>query len=365
MSLYRLLRPALFALDPETAHRLAVLALKAGLSEAHARKDDPVLATRVFGLDFPNPVGLAAGFDKNGEAPDAILGLGFGFAEVGTVTPKPQAGNPRPRLFRLVADGALVNRMGFNNDGIERVAARLARRARRGVVGVNIGQNKGGDATADYVACAARLSPLADYLVVNVSSPNTPGLRALQGREPLARLLAAVREARDEAVPTGARPPLLVKIAPDLADDDLKDIAEVARALPVDGIIATNTTVARPPGLKDPQRGESGGLSGKPLFEPSTRALAKLYELTGGTLPLVGVGGVASGMESYAKIRAGASLVQLYTALVYEGPGLVGAIKRELAELLRRDGFSSVAAAVGADHRPPAGAPEGAKAGHR
>lgn len=365
MNLYRLLRPALFALDPETAHRAAVLALKAGLSEAYARRDDPVLATRVFGLDFPNPIGLAAGFDKNGEAPDAILGLGFGFAEAGTVTPKPQSGNPRPRLFRLAADGALVNRMGFNNEGIEAMAARLARRSRHGIVGVNIGQNKDGDAIADYTACAARLAPLADYLVVNVSSPNTPGLRALQGREPLARLLGAVREARGKAVPTGARPPILVKVAPDLADDDLKDIAEVARALPVDGLIATNTTIARPPGLQDPRRDESGGLSGKPLFEPSTRVLATLYKLTGGALPLVGVGGVASGTDAYAKIRAGASLVQLYTALVYEGPGLVGAIKRDLAALLRRDGFSSVAAAIGADHRPPAGAPEGAKAGHR
>jgi dihydroorotate dehydrogenase len=351
MNVYRLARPLLFAFDPETAHRLAVLALKAGLSEAYARKGDPILATRVFGLDFPNPVGLAAGFDKNGEAPDAVLGLGFGFAEVGTVTPRPQAGNPRPRLFRLAADGALINRMGFNNDGMERMAARLGRRSRHGIVGVNIGQNKDGDAIADYVACAVRLSPLADYLVVNVSSPNTPGLRALQGREPLARLLAAVKEARDKAVPSSPRPPLLVKVAPDLVDDDLKDIAEVARALLADGIIATNTTVARPSGLQDPHRDESGGLSGRPLFEPSTRILATLYKLTGGALPLIGVGGVASGRDAYAKIRAGASLVQLYTALVYEGPGLVGAIKRELAELLRRDGFSSVAAAVGADHR--------------
>jgi dihydroorotate dehydrogenase len=351
MNLYRLLRPALFALDPETAHRAAVLALKAGLSEAFARKDDPILATRLWNLDFPNPVGLAAGFDKNAEVADAILGLGFGFTEVGTVTPKPQAGNPRPRLFRLPSDAALINRLGFNNDGLEAVAGRLARRARQGIVGANIGPNKEGDAIADCAAGAARLAPLADYLVVNVSSPNTPGLRALQNREPLARLLAQVKGARDKAVPEGARPPLLVKIAPDLADEDLGDIAEVARALPVDGVIATNTTIARPPGLVDARRGEDGGLSGKPLFDSSTRVLAKLYTLTGGTLPLVGAGGVGSGQEAYAKIRAGASLVQLYTALVYEGPGLVGKIKRELAECLRRDGFPSVASAVGVDHR--------------
>ena len=352
MNLYRLLRPALFALDPETAHRAAVFALKAGLSEAYPRKDDPVLATRVWGLDFPNPVGLAAGFDKNGEVPDAILGLGFGFTEAGTVTPKPQAGNPRPRLFRLAADAALINRMGFNNDGVEAMAGRLARRHRSGIVGANIGRNKdSGDDVADYAACAARLAPLADYLVVNVSSPNTPGLRALQGREPLARLLGAVKEARDKATPADARPPLLVKIAPDLADDDLRDIAAVARALPVDGLIATNTTLARPPNLQSAHGAEAGGLSGPPLFESSTRVLGTLYRLTAGALPLVGVGGIASGRDAYAKIRAGANLVQLYTALVFEGPGLVGRIKRDLAECLRRDGFSSVSAAVGADHR--------------
>jgi dihydroorotate dehydrogenase len=352
MNVYRWLRPALFALEPETAHRAAVLALKAGLGEAFARKSDPILATRVWHLDFPNPVGLAAGFDKNGEAPDAILGLGFGFAEVGTVTPKPQAGNPRPRLFRLAADRALINRMGFNNEGVEAMAARLSRRARYGIIGINIGRNKeSADEIADYVAGAARLAPFADYLVVNVSSPNTPGLRALQGREPLARLLGAVKEARDRAIAAAPRPPLLVKIAPDLVDEDLRDIAEVASTLPVDGIIATNTTVARPAELRSEHRAEAGGLSGSPLFEPSTRVLSRLYQLTEGKIPLVGVGGIASGKDAYAKIRAGASLVQLYTALVYEGPGLVGRVQRELAECLRRDGFSSIATAVGADHR--------------
>lgn len=351
MSLYAFFRSLIFALDPETAHRAAISAFRLGLVGGGGT-DDPILATRVWGLDFSSPVGLAAGFDKNAEAPDAILRSGFGFAEVGTVTPKPQAGNTRPRLFRLVADAAVVNRMGFNNQGLDTIAARLAKRSRIGVVGANIGKNKdSADAVADYVMGATALAPMADYLVVNVSSPNTPGLRALQGREPLAQLLRAVKAARDGAVKGAIKPPLLVKIAPDLAEEDLLDIAEVAAAVPVDGLIATNTTVARPASLKDPRREESGGLSGRPLFEPSTRVLARLYTLTGGKIPLIGVGGVGSGADAYAKIRAGASLVQLYTALVYEGPGLIDAIKRDLAHCLRRDGFSSLAAAVGADHR--------------
>ena len=351
MTLYDLFRPLIHALEPETAHRAALMALRLGLAGGE-RGDDPVLATRVWGLDFPNPVGLAAGFDKNADVPDAVLRLGFGFAEIGTVTPRPQAGNPRPRLFRLPADGAVINRMGFNNQGLDAVAARLSQRPRLGIVGANIGKNKdSADAVADYVTGARALAPMADYLVVNVSSPNTPGLRALQGREPLAQLLRAVKMARDGAVKDKIKPPLLVKIAPDLTEQDLLDIAEVAAAVPVDGLIATNTTVARPGGLADSRRGESGGLSGRPLFESSTRVLARLYKLTGGKIPLIGVGGVASGADAYAKIRAGASLVQLYTALVYGGPGLIGVIKRELAEHLRRDGFSSVAAATGADHR--------------
>ncbi|MBM3566261.1 MAG: quinone-dependent dihydroorotate dehydrogenase [Alphaproteobacteria bacterium] len=351
MSLYGILRPLVHALDPETAHRLAVAALRLGWA-GRGGADDPILATRVWGLDFPNPIGLAAGFDKNAEVVDAVLRLGFGFAEAGTVTPKPQAGNPRPRLFRLAADGAVINRMGFNNEGLDAFAARLGRRGRVGIVGANIGKNKdSADAVADYVAGAAALAPLADYLVVNVSSPNTSGLRALQERASLMHLLKAVKDARDRAAPDGVRPPLLVKIAPDLTEEDLLDVAEVAAAVPVDGIIATNTTVARPDTLADPKRNEAGGLSGRPLFQPSTRILSRLYKLTGGRIALVGAGGVASGADAYAKIRAGASLVQLYTALVYGGPELVGAIKRELADCLRRDGFSSVAAAVGADHR--------------
>ena len=264
------------------------------------------------------------------------------------MTPLPQSGNPRPRLFRLAEDQAIVNRMGFNNDGLGLVQARLRGRdpSVQGILGANLGKNKDSDdAVLDYVAGVRALAPLADYLVVNVSSPNTPGLRALQGREPLAALLAAVRAARG-----GLRPPLLLKIAPDLTGADKADIAEVALAGGVDGLIVSNTTIARPAGLGSARAAEAGGLSGRPLFAPSTAVLADMYRLTGGKLPLIGVGGIASAEDAYAKIRAGASLLQLYTALVYEGPGLVGRIKRGLAQRLRADGFASLAEAVGADH---------------
>ncbi len=340
---------------PESAHRLTIRTLAAGLVPAETAPDDPILATRVWNLDLPNPIGLAAGFDKNAEAFAATLGLGFGFVEIGSVTPRPQPGNPRPRLFRLAEDGAVINRLGFNNDGLQPVAARLRRRPsggpRCGIVGANLGKNRdSADAAADYAAGVAALAPLADYLVVNVSSPNTPGLRALQGREPLAHLIDAVLAARQRAVPTSP-PPLLLKIAPDLTEEDKHDIAEVALAAPVDGLIVSNTTIARPADLRGRHAGEAGGLSGRPLFKPSTAVLADMYLLTGGRLPLVGAGGVASGADAYAKIRAGASLVQFYTALIYAGPGLVRRIKRELAACLRADGFASVADAVGADHR--------------
>jgi dihydroorotate dehydrogenase len=347
---YRWLGPLLFRLDPETAHGLALGALRRGLVPAPKPFEDPILSLRVWGRAFPNPIGLAAGFDKSAEAPAALLGLGFGFVEVGSLTPRPQEGNPRPRLFRLTKDRAVINRMGFNNDGAALAAARLRGRP-SGIVGVNLGKNKdSADAAADYAIGVRALAPLADYVVVNVSSPNTPGLRALQGREPLAELLTQVRAALVETVPAQT-PPLLLKIAPDLAPADLADIAEIAVSLPLDGLIATNTTIERPATLADPQRHEAGGLSGRPLFEPSTRVLAQMYKLTGGRLPLIGVGGIASGIDAYAKIRAGASLVQLYTALVFEGPSLVNRIKGELAGLLRRDGFKHVADAVGADHR--------------
>ena len=354
---YRLLGPLLRRIDPETAHGLAIRALKAGLVPAGRGDDDPALGQDLWGRRFPNPVGLAAGFDKDGEVPGPLLGLGFGFVEIGSVTPRPQPGNPRPRLFRLTGDRAVINRMGFNSAGQGAALANLRRRpgaTPRGIVGVNLGRNKdSADAAADYVAGRRAFAAVADYLVVNVSSPNTPGLLALQGPAPLRALLAAVREAvAAEAV----APPLLLKIAPDLTIEDRQDIARVALETPIDGLIATNTTVDRPPDLTDPQATETGGLSGRPLLGPSTAVLADMYRLTAGRLPLIGVGGIASGADAYAKIRAGATLVQLYSALVFEGPTLIGRIKRDLLACLRADGFESVSQAVGADHRehPPA-----------
>jgi len=350
--LYRLAWPALRCLDAEAAHRLAVFALKRRLVPRPAASDDAGLGQRLWGLDFANPIGLAAGFDKDAEVAGAMLELGFGFVETGTVTPLPQSGNPKPRVFRLAGDRAVINRLGFNSAGSDAVAVNLQRLGRRaGPVGVNLGKNAASaDAARDYAAGARAFAGLADYLVVNVSSPNTPGLRALQGRNALATLLDAVQAALADAAPDRP-PPLLLKVAPDLTDDDKRDIATVALEKKLAGIIATNTTVARPPTLTDRRAGEQGGLSGQPLFEPSTRVLADFYRLTGGRMPLIGVGGVATGAQAYAKIRAGASLVQLYTALVFDGPGLVGVIKRQLAECLRRDGYATVADAVGADHR--------------
>jgi len=345
--LYPLVRPLLRALPPESAHRLTLAALAAGLGGRAAKPDPPILAQRLWGRVFPNPVGIAAGFDKNARAPDALLRLGCGFAEIGTVTPRPQPGNSRPRVFRLEADAALINRLGFNSEGLDRVVARLAARRRDGIVGVNLGKNRdSADPVADYAEGVRRTAALADYLVVNVSSPNTPGLRDLQARGALEELLRALIDARAKA---GAATPLLVKVAPDLTVPERADVAAAALAAGIDGLIVSNTTVARAPALKSPQAAEAGGLSGRPLFAPSTEVLADMYRLTGGKLPLVGVGGVASAEDAYAKIRAGAALVQLYTALVFAGPGLLHRIKRGLAELLRRDGFASVADAVGAD----------------
>ena len=346
--LFRLFRPLLHSLPPESAHRLTLAALAAGFGASEAVTDPAILRQPLWGLDFPNPIGIAAGFDKDARVPDALLRLGFGFVEVGTVTPRPQPGNPRPRVFRLRPDGALINRLGFNNAGLERLIARLQRRRDGGIVGVNVGKNRdSSDAVADYVEGVRRTALLADYLVVNVSSPNTPGLRDLQARGMLEELLRAVLTARDEA---GVYLPLLVKIAPDLSAAEREDIAAVAVTTGIDGIIVSNTTVARPGGLHGANAREAGGLSGRPLFAPSTAVLAEIYRLTGRRLPLVGVGGVTSAADAYAKIRAGASLVQLYTALVFRGPALLHEIKSGLAELLRRDGFGSVADAVGADH---------------
>jgi len=350
MNLYPLARPFIGLVGPETAHRLTIRALAAGLGPRAPADPDPILKTTLWGRDFANPLGLAAGFDKHGEAIAASLALGFGFVEIGSVTPRPQPGNLRPRVFRLTGDRAAINRYGFNSEGIEAAARRLRayrERGGTGIVGVNLGKNKdSADAAADYAEGAAALGPFADYIVVNVSSPNTPGLRALQGRDELAAIVARTRA----ALPAPA-PPLLVKLAPDLADEDKRDIAQVAREVPVDGLIVSNTTTARPADLTGRHKAEAGGLSGRPLMAPSTALLAEFHALTGGTLPLIGVGGVGSADDAYAKIRAGASLVQLYTALVFEGPGLVPSITRGLAGRLRRDGFASLAEAVGADDR--------------
>lgn len=353
--LFTLAAPMLKALPPETAHRATITALKLGLGPMVKKPDDPVLAVTLWGRRFANPIGLAAGFDKDAEVVDPMLRLGFGFVEIGSVTPRAQPGNPRPRAFRLPDQQALINRYGFNNRGhaaaVARLEARLANGAAApgsgGLLGINVGRNKDSrDPDADYAAGIRAFARLADYLVVNISSPNTPGLRAMQSREPLQRLLAAVTAARADGT---ARPPILVKIAPDLTPEDLEDVAEVALAAGIDGLIVSNTTIARPAGLPPDLAGEPGGLSGKPLMQPSTAVLRRMAKLVAGRLPLVGVGGVASGADAYAKIRAGASLVQLYTALAYRGPGLVGEIKRDLAGRLRADGFRSVAEAVGAD----------------
>lgn len=350
--LYSLAGPLLRTLAPEAAHRLTIALLRCGLVPRSPVPDDPALRVRLWGLEFPNPVGLAAGFDKDADVPDAMLSQGFGFVEIGSVTPRAQPGNPRPRLFRLSADRAVINRMGFNSGGAVAAARRLrARAGRPGIVGVNLGKNReSADAAADYAEGVRALAPFASYVVVNVSSPNTPGLRALQGREPLANLLSAVRAALAETVPE-ATPPLLLKIAPDLTAEDERDIADVVLDLGVSGIVATNTTISRPDTLVSPLASEAGGLSGTPLFDLSTETLRRMYGLTEGRVPLIGVGGVSSANDAYAKIRAGASLVQLYTALVYEGPAVVGEIVRGFGECLRRDGFSTIAEAVGADHR--------------
>lgn len=343
-----LVLPIVRWIDAETAHGLAIWALKNNLvpRDNDALDPTPTLETEVFGRKFANPVGLAAGFDKNAEVPNQLLSHGFGFVEIGSVTPLPQPGNPKPRLFRLYSDRAVINRMGFNNDGAEVVANRLRKRARRGVLGANLGKNKySGDAAEDYAKGVAALGPHADYLVVNVSSPNTPGLRALQGKAPLEKLLKAVLKARNEHA-KGV--PVLLKVAPDLTEEDKSDIAAVVLKVKLDGMIVSNTTIDRPVGLNSYDQDEKGGLSGPPLMEPSTKVLADFYRLTNGRIPLIGVGGIASGKDAYEKILNGASLVQLYSALVYHGLELVTEIKEDLERRLRKDGFANVSDAVGA-----------------
>ena len=346
-----LARPLLGLLEAEDAHRLAIKALKLAplpsLSE-----DDPLLAVRAFGLNFPNPVGMAAGFDKHAEVPDALLRLGFGFVEIGTVTPLPQLGNPRPRLFRLPPDEGVINRLGFNSEGAQAVLRRLAARASGGcIVGVNVGANKDSkDRIGDYVRQIEMLAPIASYFTCNISSPNTPGLRDLQQGRVFDELLARVMDARARMNRKAGTTPVLIKIAPDLTLSELDDVVGAARRHRVDGMVIGNTTVLRPPWLRDRATAhEPGGLSGRPLFHLATRMLAETYVRVESAFPLVGVGGIDSGETALAKIRAGASVVQLYSALVFHGFGLVGRIKRSLADALRAGQYAGITELVGAD----------------
>ncbi len=343
--------PLLRWFDPEDAHRMAIQGLRL-LPPMRPRPDDPKLAVRAFGLNFPNPIGMAAGFDKSAEAPDALLRLGFGFVEIGSVTPKPQTGNPRPRLFRLERDEAVINRMGFNNDGAQAVLRRLAARAHLGgIVGVNVGANKDtADRVADYVKLIETFAPVASYFTVNVSSPNTPGLRNLQQAAALDDLLAKVIDARERVRRNAGDSPVLLKIAPDLSLSELDDVVQIARSRRVDGMIVANTTLARPSTLRNGARaGEQGGLSGRPLFRLSTRMVAETYVRAEGAFPLIGVGGIDSGGAALTKIRAGASLIQLYSSLIYKGLGLVDDIKNDLSSTLLRTGRDSLSEIVGAD----------------
>ena len=388
--LFEYLAPAMRLMDPETAHNVGIELLARGVAPVETRRDPPELAVDAWGLRFANPIGLAAGFDKDAKAFPALEAMGFGFVEIGSVTPKPQPGNPKPRVFRLRELGAVINRYGFNSEGHEPARTRLEayrantratqsefdatpspegagvppRLAERGApVGVNLGKNKltpEAAAADDYALGVRAMGHTADYIVVNISSPNTPGLRALQGKAHLKGLLRRVLAARDESAKRSRttpgthahKPPVLLKIAPDLTDSDIKDVVAAASSCGVDGIIVSNTTIARPDDVAAHARGaEAGGLSGKPLMDPSTKVLARVYELTKGKIPLVGCGGVASGRDAYEKIRAGASLVQMYTAFAYAGPALVPAMKAELAACLREDGYESVAGAIGAAHR--------------
>ena len=338
-------------LNPETAHGISIFALKQSLIPSYPLAQDSRLHQTIWGLDFNNPIGLAAGFDKNAEVASVMLSQGFGFVETGTVTPKAQSGNPKPRVFRYTSERAVINRLGFNSAGIEIVLDNLPLRSNRaGPVGVNLGKNKNShDAVADYVSGVNAFSTRADFIVINVSSPNTPGLRKLQNRDHLEALLEAVISARSIAAPNNP-PPLLLKVAPDLTEDDKRNIAEVALEMELDGLVATNTTIDRPFEFQGLHSDEEGGLSGAPLLSNSTRVLADFYRLCEGRIPLIGVGGVSSGADAYLKIRAGASLVQLYTALIFEGPALIHRINDELAILLERDGFNNISDAIGADH---------------
>ncbi len=342
---FALANPFLHQLDAEQAHKVTIAALKTGLGGRGSAINHQSLQSQVFGLSFPNPVGLAPGFDKNAEVPDAMLAQGFGFVEVGTVTPRPQAGNAKPRLFRLVDDEAVINRMGFNNDGCDVVFQRLeARRNRGGIVGVNIGANKDSDdRITDYVTGLRKFASVASYITVNISSPNTPGLRNLQARDDLRRLLDQLNSKRPDHLP------MLLKIAPDLSRDELQDVAACCAGGAVSGVIISNTTISRPP-LKSIEGKQIGGLSGKPLFELSTQQLSLFHQMTGGAIPLIGAGGVSDAETAWAKIVAGASLVQLYSALVYKGPALVSDICAGLGQKLMQHNFLRLQDAIGSQN---------------
>lgn len=341
--------PLLRTLDPERAHELTILAMENGLYPRQCKADDPRLRQKIGSLEFPNPIGIAAGFDKDGRVPEAVLKSGFGFAEVGTVTPEPQSGNLKPRIFRLSSDQAMINRLGFNNEGHSKALARMKQRRGGGIIGVNIGANKdSADREADYLAGLEAFSEIADYLTVNISSPNTPGLRDLQGPEELDRLLTKLMVKRSELLAKGIPlRPIAVKLSPDIADDDIAPICEKIATHGVDGLIISNTTLDRT-GLRGTGNiNETGGLSGAPLYERSTRLLAKVYVQTKGRIPLIGVGGIHSGETALGKIEAGASLIQIYTGLVYEGPALVGRIKQALLAEIERAGVNSISDLIG------------------
>lgn len=354
--LYSFARPFLFKLDAEQAHQLTLKALRMGLVPPVTHVDHPSLAVTLWNKEFPNPVGLAAGFDKNAEVIGPMLKLGFGFVEAGTVTPKPQEGNPKPRVFRDPQSRAVINRMGFPNLGAtnfqQNFSQFLAMRPRpTGVVGINIGMNKDQTVPArDYTQLVRLLGPMADYLTINISSPNTAGLRDLQQREPLTELITAIQQERANSCGPHA-PPLLVKLAPDLSETQADEIAHTLVELKIDGIILTNTTLSRPSDLPASFATEKGGLSGAPLTQKSTEMIARFYRLTEGKIPIIGAGGILSGRDAYAKIRAGASLVQVYSGLIFHGPELVQRINRDLITYLKRDGYTSITQAVGADHQ--------------
>lgn len=355
LDLYPLLRPTLPLIDAEQGHRLALWALRNGLLRPETTPNDPVLTTSLMGRMLPNPIGLAAGFDKNGVVISATQAMGFGFIEIGGVTPRPQVGNPRPRLFRLSEDHAVINRMGFNNEGMDVIAQRLNQRDKAaGMVGVNMASNSDSqDPARDFELLVEKFTPLADYMTIDISCPNTPNGKVFQSKGPLQDLLERLKATRARAAEAAgiSAPCMLIKSAPDLTDQEKQDIAQVAMTSGIDGMIVSNTTIARPESLRSRHRSERGGLSGRPLYEMSTRLLADMYRLTEGKVTLIGVGGIASAADAYEKIRQGASAVQLYSALVYQGPHIVHRMKVELAQLLKRDGFASVGVAVGAAHR--------------